>query len=87
MSAPDGQDIVQWQESLRWLDRAAEDIRAARTLLRGGIILQAVNRHRRVTPSQTRSTHGYNEEMSFEVGFRSAPTGPPVRCRLVMQLQ
>ena len=34
MNAPDDQDVIQWQDSLRLLNRAAEDIRAARALLR-----------------------------------------------------
>lgn len=41
MNGPDEQDIIQWQDALRWLDRASGDIRAARVLLRDGIELQA----------------------------------------------
>lgn len=41
MNGPDEQDIIQWQDVLRWLDRAADDIRATRSLLRDGITLQA----------------------------------------------
>ena len=38
---PDDQDIIQWQDSLRWLDRAAADIRVVRLLLREDIVPQA----------------------------------------------
>ena len=41
MSEPDEQDIIQWQDALRWLDRAMDDIRATRVLLRDGIAMQA----------------------------------------------
>lgn len=41
MSGPDDQDIIQWEDSLRWLDRAAEDIRVVRVLLREDIAPQA----------------------------------------------
>ena len=41
MSGPDEQDIIQWQDALRWLGRAMDDIRAVRVLLRDGIAMQA----------------------------------------------
>jgi HEPN domain-containing protein len=41
MNGADEQDVIQWQDALRWLDRAADDIRATRSLLRDGIGLQA----------------------------------------------
>ena len=41
MSGPDEQDIIQWQDALRWLDWAMDDIRAVRVLLRDGIAMQA----------------------------------------------
>lgn len=41
MSEADPQDIIQWQDALRWLDRAADDIRAVHSLLRDGIAMQA----------------------------------------------
>jgi HEPN domain-containing protein len=40
MSEPDEQDIIQWQDALRWLDRASGDLRAVRVLLRDGIAMQ-----------------------------------------------
>jgi len=41
MSGPDDQDIIQWQDALRWLERAMDDLRAVRVLLRDGIAMQA----------------------------------------------
>ena len=41
MSGADDQDVIQWQESLRWLERAAEDVRATRVLLGSHILRQA----------------------------------------------
>ena len=41
MNGPDDQDIIQWQDALRWLERAAEDIRVAKVLLREDIATQA----------------------------------------------
>lgn len=41
MSGPDEQDIIQWQDALRWLERAMDDLRAVRVLLRDGIAMQA----------------------------------------------
>ena len=41
MNGPDDQDIIQWQDALRWLERGAEDIRVARVLLREDIATQA----------------------------------------------
>ncbi|EME68012.1 hypothetical protein H261_20567 [Paramagnetospirillum caucaseum] len=41
MSGPDEQDIIQWQDALRWLERAMDDLRAVRVLLRDGITMQA----------------------------------------------
>ncbi len=41
MSGPDDQDIIQWQDALRWLERAMDDLRAVRALLRDGIAMQA----------------------------------------------
>lgn len=41
MSGTDEQEIIQWQDALRWLARAADDVRAVRSLLRDDIDLQA----------------------------------------------
>src|SRR3989338_1950708 len=38
MSGADEQDIIQWQDALRWLERAAEDIGVSRALIQKGFI-------------------------------------------------
>src|SRR5436190_23872156 len=38
MSAPDPQDLIQWEEAARWLYKAREDIAAARLCLREGLL-------------------------------------------------